>query len=308
MRFSTFIRRFSAGRRGGGASRKSRCRERVLGSAGMTKGGPEGMARMRILGVSAMVVLSGMAGAQVNSGAAPVQTPAGRPGVSDHHRMATMRPLQPPQAEAGQAGGGAQAGMRSEDVLAGLVKGAGVIFSGEVYAIRMPEGEQNAGTQGGQHSGNPSAVEVEFRVDQGVRGATIGNPYVLRERVEEWRSRPGLLALHGRYVVLLEKPDAAGLSRPVGGERGVFPIDKANNVDLSRLHAGAGASQGTAEQGPGRVREQRSREQRSREQRVRRRIRRWRVYPRRAGRRRWWRGRTRGRCRSWMRHRFPTWR
>ncbi len=218
-------------------------------------------------GVMAMaMMLPGAAWAQVDGGSAgqapppAVQGPPQRPAPGNHHRMATMRPLQPPQpgqaGAAGDAGGQGQnaasgesagqgqtaAGMRSEDVLARMVKQAGVIFAGEVYAIRMPTGEQNQGTKGGQHSEHADTVEVEFGVQQGIRGAVIGDPYVLRERMSDWQSHPGLFKLHGRYVVLLEKPDAAGLSRTVEGEHGVLPIDGNNNVDLARLRALAGGA------------------------------------------------------------------
>lgn len=203
------------------------------------------MAEMGMMGravVCVALLAPGAAWAQASGPAVGVQGPpqVGLPKPADHHRMATMRPLQP-AAGAGE-GSGQASGMRPEDALARLVQEAGVIFAGEVYAVRMPEGQQNAGTKGGQHSANPDAVEVEFRVDQGVRGVTIGNPYVMREPLAEWRSQGEVLTLHKRAVVLLTKPDAAGMSRPVEGLRGVLPIDGNNNVDLSGLHAAAGAS------------------------------------------------------------------
>jgi hypothetical protein len=123
------------------------------------------------------------------------------------------------------------------EVLAELVREAGVIFAGEVYAIRMPEGEANPGTSGGLHSLNPQAVQIEFRVDHGVRGASVGSPFVLHESLEQWRQQAPPIALHDRAIVFLYPPDQSGLSAPVGGPAGVLPLAGDNQVDLSRLHA-----------------------------------------------------------------------
>src|SRR5579875_293610 len=74
-------------------------------------------------------------GSQTNGTPAPAQqtlrNPQGAPRVGglSEHRMAVSKPVplqsQPPD-------------LRGEDALAQLVREAGVIFSGEVYAIRMP--------------------------------------------------------------------------------------------------------------------------------------------------------------------------
>jgi hypothetical protein len=130
----------------------------------------------------------------------------------------------------------------AEDVLAALVHQAAVIFAGEVYAIRVPKEVKPAtAVRGGMPSSRADAVEVEFRVDVGIRDASIGSNYVLRMPVPEWQQAPPF-SLHQRAVVFLRAPDAAGLSGPVEGESdvpgvdlGVMPVDEANQVDLSRL-------------------------------------------------------------------------
>lgn len=131
----------------------------------------------------------------------------------------------------------------AEDALASLVHQSAVIFAGEVYAIRVPhEIEATTGVKGGMPSSRPDAVEIEFRVDVGIRGASVGSNHVLRMPLSTWRQEPPF-ALHQRAFVFLKPPDAAGLSAPVEGEAdipgmdvGVMPVDSSNNVDLSRLH------------------------------------------------------------------------
>jgi hypothetical protein len=130
----------------------------------------------------------------------------------------------------------------AEDVLASLVHHSTVIFSGEVYAIRMPQAAMGAaGVTGGLPSSRADAVEVEFRVDMGIRGASIGNNYVLRMPLSTWQQAPPF-TLHEHAVTFLKAADAAGFAGPVEGEAdlpgmdlGVMPVDHSNQVDLSRL-------------------------------------------------------------------------
>ena len=147
-----------------------------------------------------------------SKGAVPARNPAARTEHTPPRRPQQMRGV--PQ---GEASAGLARQRTPEDVLAELVKSAGVIFAGQVYAIRMPVGESNPGTKGGLHSSRPHVVEVEFRVDQGVRGPSVGDPFVLRESEDQWRQDAPLLAVHQRAIVFLYPPDKSGLSSPVGG-------------------------------------------------------------------------------------------
>jgi hypothetical protein len=130
----------------------------------------------------------------------------------------------------------------AEDVLAAVVHQAAVIFAGEVYAIRVPaEIKAGTGVSGGMPSSRSDAVQVEFRVDVGIRGASIGSNYVLHMSLAAWQQAPPF-TLHQRVVVFLRPPDASGLSGPVEGESdlpgidlGVMPVDDSNQVDLGRL-------------------------------------------------------------------------
>jgi hypothetical protein len=139
----------------------------------------------------------------------------------------------------------------AEDVLASLVHHSATIFAGEVYAIRMPQERKGAAdadaanvaadVKDGLSSSRPDAVEVEFRVDMGIRGTSIGNNYVLWMPASTWeQAQP--FTLHQRSVTFLRPADAAGFSGPVEGESdlpgldlGVMPVDPSNRVDLSRL-------------------------------------------------------------------------
>ena len=96
------------------------------------------------------------------------------------------------------------------DVLHQFSDKADVIFAGQVVAVRHPNG---AGW-----------VEVEFRVDEAIRGCGVGTPYVLREWAGLWagsseRYRPGQ-----RLLMLLHAPGAAGMRSPVSGLDGAIPI------------------------------------------------------------------------------------
>jgi hypothetical protein len=91
---------------------------------------------------------------------------------------------------------------------------ADVIFAGQVLAIRRPESE-GAGS---------SVVEVEFRVDQAVRGCTAGTPYVLREWGGLWVGGNQRYRVGQRLLMLLHAPRAGGMSSPVDGFDGAIPI------------------------------------------------------------------------------------
>ena len=95
------------------------------------------------------------------------------------------------------------------DVLHQLSDKADVIFAGQVVAIRR----SNAGV-----------VEVEFRVDQAIRGCTAGTPYVLREWAGLWEGETQRYRVGQRLLMLLHSPSAAGMSSPVGGLDGAIPI------------------------------------------------------------------------------------
>lgn len=95
------------------------------------------------------------------------------------------------------------------DVLHQLSDKAEVIFAGQVMAIRRP---------------NAGVVEVEFRVDQAIRGCTAGTPYILREWAGLWEGDTQRYRVGQRLLMLLHAPSAAGMSSPVSGLDGAIPI------------------------------------------------------------------------------------
>ena len=97
------------------------------------------------------------------------------------------------------------------DILHDLSDKADVIFAGQVLAIRRP---------------NNGVVEVEFRVDQTIRGCTAGTPYILREWDGLWAGDSQRYRVGQRLLMLLHATSATGMSSPVGGLDGAIPIRK----------------------------------------------------------------------------------
>lgn len=95
------------------------------------------------------------------------------------------------------------------DVLHEFSDQAAVIFFGQVLSIqRLDSG----------------VVEVQFRVDQAIRGCSVGTPYFLREWAGLWAGGNQRYRVGQRLLMLLHEPGAAGMSSPVGGLDGAIPI------------------------------------------------------------------------------------
>ncbi|HEY6412295.1 MAG TPA: hypothetical protein VIX42_01325 [Edaphobacter sp.] len=101
-----------------------------------------------------------------------------------------------------------------EDALHRMSDQAGVVFVGEVVAIRHIAGEDGAS----------GVVEVEFRVDQAVRGCSGGGSHVLREWAGLWSGGDQRYRIGQRLLMLLHSPGAGGVTSPVGGMAGAIPI------------------------------------------------------------------------------------
>jgi hypothetical protein len=100
------------------------------------------------------------------------------------------------------------------DILHQMSDGADVIFMGQVLTVHLPEG------------GSPASgiVEIQFRVDEAIRGCKTGQPYVLREWGGLWAGGSGRYRVGQRLLMLLHAPSAGGMSSPVGGLDGAIPI------------------------------------------------------------------------------------
>jgi hypothetical protein len=99
------------------------------------------------------------------------------------------------------------------DLLHQMSDRADVIFMGQVLTVHLPEG------------GSPASgiVEIQFRVDEAIRGCKTGQPYVLHEWGGLWAGS-GRYRVGQRLLMLLHAPSAGGLSSPVGGPDGAIPI------------------------------------------------------------------------------------
>lgn len=110
--------------------------------------------------------------------------------------------------------------------LVSLTQRAGVVFAGEVTAIRR----------------GPGIVEIDFRVDQPLKSAA--GTYTLREWGGLWAAGQRRYWAGERAVFFLHAPSGSGLGAPVDGMDGVLPLvppaDAASTtlaVDVRRLRA-----------------------------------------------------------------------
>jgi len=122
----------------------------------------------------------------------------------------------------------------SEDALHGMVRQAGVIFTGQVVAVRRPP------VTGEAASGLSGVVEIEFAVEDRVRGVS-GGSYTLREWAGLWAASDQPFRVGQQYLMLLHSPRAGGLSSPVGGTDGAIPI-RGGGPAVGPNGPGAGAS------------------------------------------------------------------
>lgn len=116
-------------------------------------------------------------------------------------------------AEAGPATTPASIPATTEDALHGMAQQAAVVFAGQVVGVRRVGGMDGA----------TGVVEIEFAVDDAVRGVS-GASYTLREWAGLWAGGDQPLRAGQRYLMLLHAPSAAGLTSPVGGTDGAIPI------------------------------------------------------------------------------------
>ncbi len=99
------------------------------------------------------------------------------------------------------------------DALHAMSRLAGVIFAGQVVAVRRIDGGNDA----------TGVVEIQFAVEDAVRGVS-GGVYTLREWAGLWPAGEEPFRVGQRFLMLLHAPSVAGLSSPVGGMDGAIPI------------------------------------------------------------------------------------
>jgi hypothetical protein len=108
----------------------------------------------------------------------------------------------------------------ADDLIVQMAQSAGVIFVGEVVDVRRP----GTGFSGSPEAAAEGVVEVDFFVDQTVRGPAPGSTYTLREWGGLWVAGTGRYRVGQRLLLLLHAPDANGLSSPVHGAEGLIPL------------------------------------------------------------------------------------
>jgi hypothetical protein len=101
-----------------------------------------------------------------------------------------------------------------EDVLRVMSDKAAIVFAGQVTAVRPHE-------DGAAASGY---VEIDFHVDEAIRGCASGETYTLREWAGLWAGNPHRYRVGQHLLMLLHAPGLSGLSSPVGGMDGMIPI------------------------------------------------------------------------------------
>lgn len=115
------------------------------------------------------------------------------------------------------------------DVLHRMSDRADVIFMGQVLAVRPKIDSEN-----------PGVVEVDFRVDQAIRGCS-GTTYTLREWGGLWTGGNRRYHVGQRLLMLLHAPSAGGMSSPVDGLDGAIPIRQGSTATPLAASSGAPA-------------------------------------------------------------------
>jgi hypothetical protein len=110
-----------------------------------------------------------------------------------------------------------------EDALHQMSDMAGIVFVGQVVAVRRT----------GSEDGASGVVEVEFLIEQAVRGCTAGSTYVLREWAGLWSGGDQRYRVGQRLLMFLHEPGPGGVTSPVGGMAGAIPIRGAGSAPRS---------------------------------------------------------------------------
>jgi len=102
----------------------------------------------------------------------------------------------------------------TEDALHEMLAQAGVVFTGQVTAIR--------------HTG--SILEVDFAIDEAILGVTSSTTYTLHEWTGPAPAASHQFEIGRRYLMFLHARGPGGLSSPVGGPDGAIPIVPGNEA------------------------------------------------------------------------------
>jgi hypothetical protein len=101
-----------------------------------------------------------------------------------------------------------------------LSRAAGMIFAGTVLRVEaLPASNFHS----------IPTVEVTFHIDQAIVGVEPGEVLVVREWAGAWSNhRP--MQIGQRQLLFLYPPSVLGLTSPVGGPAGLFPLDAQGRI------------------------------------------------------------------------------
>lgn len=102
----------------------------------------------------------------------------------------------------------------TEDALRQMFDQAAIIFTGQVTAVR----------HAASPNGSTGTLEVDFSIDDAIRGTTAHTTYTLREWAGLAPDSDASFLVGHRYLMLLHSPGPSGLTSPVGGPDGVIPL------------------------------------------------------------------------------------
>jgi hypothetical protein len=164
----------------------------------------------------AAAVLALLLAVSLPAAAVAGQTPSllPTPSVDSGLRAPTTPPTLPTQSLSATA-----TPQTTAAALARMAALAGVIFAGQVTAVRRP-----AGYAGSPQGAAEGLIEVEFRVDQAVRGSTAGSQFVLKEWAGLWAGGVDRYLVGQRLLMFLRTPNAQGMSSPIDGMDGAMPL------------------------------------------------------------------------------------
>jgi hypothetical protein len=105
---------------------------------------------------------------------------------------------------------------------------SGYIFSGTVKAVERLSPRNNNGV---------AVMRITFYVNQGLRGTRTGQTLIIREWAGLWqekeRYQPG-----EQVMLFLYPPSKLGLTSPVGGTSGRFPVNSGGQVVIEPRKVG----------------------------------------------------------------------
>ena len=106
-----------------------------------------------------------------------------------------------------------------------LIRDSGYIFDGTVVSVT---------SVGQTEASSIETVQITFRIEQAILGTRKGQLLTIREWAGLWNAGERYRAGE-RLLLFLHRPSKLGLTSPVGGSRGRFPVNSAGNVIFEKI-------------------------------------------------------------------------